>query len=404
MRILLCHNYYQQPGGEDRVFDAEGSLLESHGHKVLRYTANNDRIKNMGRVELLRRTIWSTETYDDVRVVLRRFRPDVMHCHNTFPLLSPSIYKAANEMGVPVVQTLHNYRLLCLGATLYRERKPCEECLYQKKGKPTATVKPWPGVQHLCYRQNFGASAAAAAMLQWHHWRHTWAKMVDHYIAPCKFVRQKFLEAGFSPNKISVKPNFIDPDRGEGNGNGYYAVFVGRLSPEKGIDTLLAAWSQLPENIPLRIAGDGPLADMVQKAAYNDPRIKWLGHCNAETIHATLQNAACLIMPSTWYETFGLTIVEAFAAGTPVIASRLGAMEELVTSGKTGLHFEPGNAADLTANVQRMFANTSQRFAMRLAARHEYEQLYTADINYRLLMDTYRHVGANVEFGDFINV
>ena len=389
MRVLLCHNYYQQPGGEDRVFAAEGELLESRGHEVIRYTVHNDCIEGMGRVDLLRRMLWNSQTYNELQALIRDRRPDVMHCHNTFPLLSPSAYRAARDAGVPVVQTLHNYRLLCLGATLQRNGLPCEECI----DRPTS----WPGVRHACYRHSYAASAAAAAMVQWHRWRRTWREAVDHYIALCDFSREKFIGAGFPPEKISVKPNFVYPDRGEGDGGGAYAAFVGRLSPEKGIHTLLAAWSWLRADIQLRIVGDGPLASMVDEAAAADPRITWLGACSPEEVQRTLREAACLVMPSTWYETFGLVIIEAFAAGTPVIASRMGSMRELVDHGRTGFLFGPRDDVDLADKVELLFGDRTRLAVMRRAAREEYEQRYTADINYRMLMDVYRRVGVRVE-------
>lgn len=389
MRVLLCHNYYQQPGGEDRVFAAEGELLESRGHEVLRYTAHNDCIETMSRAALLRRTLWSSEAYDDVRALVRRHRPDVMHCHNTFPLLSPSVYRAARDEGVPVVQTLHNYRLLCLNATLLRKGQPCEECVQR--------ATPWPGVRHACYRGSYTASAAAAMMLQWHRWRRTWTEAVDHYIALSEFSRRKFLDAGFPAGKITVKPNFVSSNSGAGNGDGDYALFVGRLAPEKGIHTLLAAWSWLRSDIQLRIVGDGPLAAMVDEAAAADPRITWLGQCSPAEVQATLRDAVCLVMPSVWYETFGLTITEAFAAGTPVIASRMGSMRELVADGRTGFHFTPGDGADLADKVETFFRASATRTTMRLAARREYEERYTADVNYGMLMDVYGRVGASRE-------
>ncbi len=388
MKILLCHNYYQQPGGEDRVFAAEGSLLESHGHDVLRYTRHNDGIETMGRADLLRRTLWNAEVYEDLRHLIRRHRPQVMHCHNTFPLLSPSTYQAARDEGVPVVQTLHNYRLLCLNAMLYRDGQPCEDCL----GRTVA----WPGVRHACYRDSRAASAATAAMLLWHRARRTWLKAVDHYVALCQFSRQKFLEAGFPAEKISVKPNFAHPDRGAGRG-GDYALFVGRLTPEKGLHTLLSAWSRLHAQIPLRILGDGPWAPRVAEAAAADPRISWLGHRPPDDVHAAMRGAACLVMPSQWYETFGLTIIESFAAGTPVIASRLGAMCELVDDHRTGLHFTPGDAADLAAKVEMLWDDRARLATMRCAARQEYERRYTAEVNYRLLLEVYRRAGAAID-------
>jgi glycosyltransferase involved in cell wall biosynthesis len=217
----------------------------------------------------------------------------------------------------------------------------------------------------------------------------TWSRAVDLYFTPSAFARRKFIEAGLAPARVAVKPNFIDPDPGPGTGRGGHALFVGRLSPEKGVDTLLAAWRRLDLPLPLAVVGDGPLGERVGEACRRDPRVEWLGWRAPEEVLRLAGEAACLIVPSTWYETFGRTVIEAYARGTPVLASRLGALAELVEEGRTGLLFTPGDPADLADKVRRLLADPARLALLRRAARAEYETKYTADVNYRLLLALY---------------
>jgi glycosyltransferase involved in cell wall biosynthesis len=387
MRILLCHNFYREPGGEDQVFADEGRLLESHGHEVIRYTRHNDEIESMGRWEAARATLWNRQTLEELRRLIRREQPEVLHCHNTFPLLSPSIYRAAKEAGVPVVQTLHNYRLLCPAASFLRDGRICEDCL----GKAV----PWPGVLHACYRQSRPASAAAAAMLTVHRAMKTWSRGVSRYVALSEFSRRKFIEGGLPAERIVTKPNFVDPDPGPGSGAGGYAVFVGRTAEEKGLDTLLAAWRRLSGPVALKIVGDGPLAADAATAARHDPRIEYLGRRGGGEVLAILGEAACLVFPSACYENCPKTILEAFAKGTPVIASAAGAMTEMVADGRNGFHFRRGDAQDLAAKVGALLADPVRSAAMRRAARQQYEAAYRSEFNAQRLMMIYRQAIAD---------
>lgn len=381
MKILLVHEYYRQPGGEDRVFDAESALLEEYGHEVVRYTERNERIDGMPRVPLALGALWSRRSSGRLRSLVEEERPDVVHFHNTFPLVSPSAYWAAKAAGVPVVQTLHNYRLVCPAAAFYRDGHLCEECM--------GRAVPWPGVVHACYQGSRAATGVTAAMLTLHRAVGTWKRKVDRYIALTEFARRKMVEGGLPEEKIGVKPNFVHPAPEPGGGGGGYAAFVGRLSPEKGVRTLLGAWEGMDEPVPLRIAGDGPLAGPVRRAAERDRRIEWLGHQPLERAQGLIGEAACLIVPSITYETFGRTIVEALATGTPVVASRLGAMAELVDHERTGLLFEAGDPAALAAAVVRLVNDESGTRRMREEARREYERRYTAERSHAILMETY---------------
>jgi glycosyltransferase involved in cell wall biosynthesis len=348
---------------------------------VIPYTLDNDSIDGMSRLDLASRTIWSRPAYREIRELIRRHRPAIAHFHNTFPLISPAAYYAAQAEKVRVVQTLHNFRLLCPNALFFRQGRVCEDCL----GKSI----PWPGVVHQCYRGSRAASAGVAALLSMHRALGTWHQVVDKYIALTQFSRHKFIEGGLPADKIAVKSNFVYPDPGLGAGMGKYAVFVGRLSAEKGVGTLLEAWKNVGGQLPLKIVGDGPLAALVQEAAAKDAGMEWLGSKAPEAVYALVGEASFLVLPSQCYENFPRVVIEAFAKGTPVLASRLGAMAEVVDHGRTGLHFEPGQAQDLAAKVQRLLAEPQRLLRMRQAARQEYEQKYTAQSNCRALMAIY---------------
>lgn len=381
MKILLCHNFYQLPGGEDECFRDEGRLLESLGHEVIRFTCHNDDIKGMGRLEVARKTLWNPEMYARLRELMRRERPALMHCTNTFPLISPAAYYAARAERVAVVQALHNYRLLCAGALFLRDGRACEDCL----GKSV----PWPAVAHGCYRGSRAASAVVAALQTCHRTARTWTRLVDAYYTPSRFTRDKYVQGGFPADRIAVVPSFVDPDPGPGQGRGGYAAFVGRLTPEKGVATLLEAWSQLRSPVALKVIGDGPLGEEVRRAAEKDPRIEWLGRRSRSEVLEVLGEAACLVVPSLTYETFGRTIIEAFARGTPAVVADQGATAELVDPGRTGLRFRPGDAADLATKLAGLFADPVAPAALRAAARREYEAGFTASAVMPRLLEVY---------------
>jgi glycosyltransferase involved in cell wall biosynthesis len=391
MNILLVHNSYQQPGGEDRVFQMEADLLRSHSHTVFLHRSHNDDVAQSGRAALFAKTIWNRQSYADLRRIIRENKIDLVHLHNTFPLISPSAYYAAGAEHIPVVQTLHNYRLLCPAATLYRDGAVCETCV----GKSITL----PAVFHSCYRGNKAASFASTAMLAAHRAVGTWQRKVSAYIALTHFAREKFIEGGLPEGKIRVKPNFIDPDPGVGPGAGNYALFLGRLTPEKGVRTLLNAWKIINGAMLLEIAGEGPLADETRAAAAQIPNVFLQGWLPRTHLQDMIRNAAVVIVPSEWYEPFGLAIAEAFAAGIPVIASRLGSLATMIRHRETGLLFEAGNAADLAGQVQWFLSNPNQVPAMRANARREFEANYTGERNYQLLMSIYSDAHKNRDAG-----
>jgi glycosyltransferase involved in cell wall biosynthesis len=392
MKILTVHNTYQQRGGEDTVLAAETPLLESHGHVVIHYGRDNDEIEGkngIGALAAAAETVWSFSSRTALRKILKTERPDVALFHNTFPLVSPSAYYACADAGVPVVQTLHNYRLLCPGSTFLRDGKVCELCL--------GRAMPWPSVLHGCYRESRPATLATAAMLSVHHALGTWRNKVGLYIALTEFARKKFIEGGLPAERIVVKPCFVNPDPGPRTGSGDTVLFLGRLSPEKGLRSLITAWEHLGGgaplriggNVPLRIAGDGPLREELEAEVERRgiAGIKVLGRVPHTDISAEMKRARFLVFPSEWYEGLPLTITEAFACGVPVVASRIGSMIELVEDGRTGLHFNPNDPADMAAKVEWAWSHPKEMEEMGRAARREYETKYTPEINYMRLME-----------------
>jgi glycosyltransferase involved in cell wall biosynthesis len=381
LKILLVHNSYRQRGGEDVVVMAERQLLQSQGHNVRSYGVSNDAVKGIfKKIKTAWQTPYSARSRVQIAKEISSFRPDIVHVHNFFPLLTPSIYDACQDAGVPVVQTLHNFRMICPGALLLRKGMICEECI---------SGNVYRAAVYRCYRRSFFGSLAACRMVEYHRRHNTWREKVDGFIALTDFARDKFIRAGFPADKITVKPNFLNYDPPPGKGEGGYALFVGRLSNEKGIKLLLQAWKLLSGKMPLKIAGDGPLAGWVSRETKRMPSVQWLGYHERPEVVALMQDASVLVFPSISYEGFGMSIIEAYSVGLPVIAGDLGAMSLLVADRRTGLHFRPGDARNLAAQVQWALSHPTELAGMRREARAEFETKYTAKVNYGLLMDFY---------------
>jgi glycosyltransferase involved in cell wall biosynthesis len=381
MRIIQAHNRYQQPGGEDQVAAAEAALLRSHGDEVIPFERENTAIQGRGSLGLSARAVWSRTSYREMDELIRKTRPDVLHCHNTQPLISPSIYYAAHRHGVPVVQSLHNYRLLCPNALFFREGRPCELCLHR--------TWSWPGVRHACYRGSRAASAVVGLSVGIHRVGGTWARKVARFIALSEFSKRKFIEGGLPEERMVVKPNFIFPDPGVGPRKGSSFFYIGRLSAEKGLNTLIDAWRDSCPDVPLDIAGDGPLRDDVQRAEQAIPGLRWLGHLPREQVIERLKNAYAFVFPTSCYENFPMVIAEAFACGVPVLCGTQGVAGELVRDGVTGLHFRTGCVADLGRKVRWALDHREHLLLMASAARTEFESKYTAEENYRWLLAIY---------------
>jgi len=382
MKGLVAHNFYQEPGGEDKCFAAETDLLRRNGQDLLTYTVHNDALSDMSGLRAAGAAVWNRSAYKELSALIRSQRPDVVHLHNTFPLMSPAAFWAAKAQGCAIVATLHNYRLVCPAGALVRDGRICEDC--------TARSWPWPGIVHACYRGSRPASATVASMLLTHRALGTWSRKVDTFIALSTFARRKFIEGGIPAEKIALKPNFVDPDPGPAETSRGYALFVGRLSPEKGIHTLLKAWDRQADGMVLRIVGDGPFSRAVKEASAKSDSIEGLGYRQPAEVMDLMAGAEFLIMPSLCYETFGLVTIEALARAKPVIASRLGAMAELVEDGRTGLHFAPGDPDDLADKVTWAREHPAEMRAMGQNARAVFVANYTAERNYDRLMEIYQ--------------
>jgi glycosyltransferase involved in cell wall biosynthesis len=388
MRILVLHNRYQLAGGEDTVVTAEKELLTANGNEVRLLSVASDNVRGLGaKIRTAFRVAYSRKAFHLVAEEVASFQPDIVHVHNFFPLLTPSVYDACNDKGIPVIQTLHNFRTICPGALLMRAGKICEECLFGS---------PYRAGLHRCYRNSLIGSLAVARMVDYHRKHGTWLKNVDRFIALTEFAKTRFVTAGFPAEKIDVKPNFTrDVETLSDSGTRAGALFVGRLSPEKGIGTLMKAWRLLA--VPLLVVGDGPLQEVV-----GTPRIgklAFIGRRSVDDVAAEMEKASFLVMPSECYETFGLVIIEAFAHSLPVIASRLGSMAKIVVDGVTGLHFEAGNADDLAAKVRWATEHPEEMRVMGDNARKEYVRKYTPEVNYCQLMSIYEEAIKNKEKG-----
>jgi exopolysaccharide biosynthesis WecB/TagA/CpsF family protein len=389
MKILIVHNEYQNRGGEDCVVAAESRLLANAGHEIVYYGRTNHEIGHPSLIQaasLASNAIWSRDSYRAIRELIIRERPDVAHFHNTFPLISPSAYSACRDSGVPVVQTLHNYRLLCPRADLLRDGRLCEDCV----GKWSS----WPGVVHACYRESRAATSAVAAMLAVHRTLGTWQKKVDVYIALSEFARRKFLEGGLPDHKIVVKGNFVEKSNCVDSGlrpAEEYGIYVGRLAPEKGLRQLLEAWKASGASLRLRIVGDGPLRAQLELDRQNLdlPNVEFAGHLDHERALDAVQHARFLALPSQCYEAFPMVIAEAYACGVPVIAANHGAMAEMVEDGRTGLLFAPGNSQDLAAKIRLACTEAARLAEMGIAARAKFDREYAAESNLARLLSIY---------------
>jgi glycosyltransferase involved in cell wall biosynthesis len=391
-RILVLHNRYKQPGGEDGVVAAEARLLRSAGHEVELLEADNTEIRGLRTLAAAGSAIYSLSSRARVAAAIARFQPDVMHCHNLFPLLSTSVYDAARKAGVPIVQTLHNFRMQCVNGLLLESGQVCERCV----GKSF----PYPAVRLGCYQGSVAASAAAATAIASNTARRTYLDKVDIFIALSEFCRNKFLEFGLPASRVVIKPNFLDVDPSEGDpcdvdSGRRHILFAGRIAPEKGLSTLLQAWPLVrASGVTLRIVGDGPDAAGLRSFSAGDPTVEWLGRLPQQEVRKQMRSAVALAVPSLWYEGFPLVVIEAFAAGTPVVASEIGSLPGIVGAGRAGLLVPPGSASDLARALNQLVAHPDEARAMGERARSVYEQQYTAATNLAMLEAVYDRAGA----------
>jgi glycosyltransferase involved in cell wall biosynthesis len=384
MRIVVVHNRYRsaQPSGENLVVEQETSMLRNAGHEVVPYERASDDIIGSSLVRralVPGRVVWSPEDLRRLARLLEEVHPHVVHVHNTFPLISPSILEACRAYGVPVVATLHNFRLMCANAQLLRDGRPCDLCVGHV---------PWRAVVHRCYRDSAAATIPVAVGIQVHQRRQTWIRGVTTFIALTEFVRQQYVAGGFPGDRIRVKPNFVPRPRRRRASAGSRFLFLGRLSPEKGVDVLLDAWA--PELGQLLIVGDGPSRrELEALAAHHGDSVRFAGSQPRERCMELLADTRALIVASRAYETFGLAVVEAYAHGVPAVAPALGGFTDLIREGRTGLLFSPGDPDDLHRKLLQI-ADPEQSMEMGRGAWCRYEAAYTPERNLATLLAIYR--------------
>lgn len=381
MRVMMVHNRYRERGGEDSVFDAEARLVAERGHAVHVIEHGNREIEAWGPLEGFQRVVWNRAAARELLEAIASFRPDVLHVHNVFHALSPSVYHAARRAGVPVVQTLHNYRLFCLNGLFFRDGSICERCMRRP---------PWPGVRYRCYRGTVSGSLAVATMLLVHRALRTWRRGVTTYVTCSQHSLERLAACGMEKARLRVKPHFLADDPGEGEEvREPYLLYVGRYAEEKGLRTLISAMERMGHReVRLVLCGDGPLREAVVRGA--GPRVTDAGWVSREGLWRHLRRCSLLVFPSELPETFGMSIIEAFATGTPVVAGRLGAQAELVEDGVQGLHFTPGDAKDLARKMDVLLGDPAKRRQMGSRARLAYVNRYSASRNAAQLESIYR--------------
>ncbi|MFG0287638.1 MAG: glycosyltransferase family 4 protein [Rhodopirellula sp. JB044] len=391
MRILLVHSYYRLRGGEDVVFEAEAKMLESFGHEVYCYTKNNEDLVGKSRLTNVKNTIWNQTVANEITALIDQHGIEFVHFHNTFPSISPLAIRAAHRAGAVTVQTLHNSRPLCAAGVCYRDHQPCTDCVQSTFG--------YSAIRHACFHDSRMATGAVVLKNYIHRVRHTYLNFLDVAIAPTHYVRERYQASTVPYCPIAVKPHFLETNLTEGDGSGGYAMFVGRLSEEKGLRTLLDAWPKLKQRLDLKIVGKGPLEGEV-RARSSQPtrsdhtanagnRITYLGQLSQEQVYDAMGNAALLVLPSHCAESFGRVVIEAFAKGTPVVCANQGGQAELVHPGVGGT-FISGDAIDLAKVIDSLVGAPDRSLsAMRTDARREYERHYTAEINHEQLQRIY---------------
>ena len=380
--ILQVHNRYQIPGGEDTVAENERRLLEAQGHRVVRYFRDNKEMKDFSLLQKLLlpvTTVFNPRTYREVRRLIRTEHIDIVHVHNTLNLISPSVYYAALAEGVPVVQTVHNFRLLCPGATFYRDGHICEDCLHGGLGC---------AVKHSCYRGSRLQTLACVISTKIHRMTGIYGKL--NYICLTEFNREKLLNLKqVRPERVHVKPNFVEndpepilPEERRRN----QMVFAGRLEKLKGVDVLLKSWKLLGENAPqLILCGTGPLEDWCRDYTREHAvqNVQMRGFTPNAEVRRLMAQSRALILPTRCYEGFPVSIVEAFSVGTPVMCSDLGNAGSIVTEGVTGRKFQPDSPEDLARAVGTSGGMCESTYAQYLSG-------YTAERNYETLEAIYR--------------
>lgn len=379
MRILVVHHRYRVRGGEDQAVDREVALLRDAGVEVELWERDSKEIVGyLAKMRAAREIPYSEQSRDELAQLIANFQPRLVHVHNFFPTFTPSIYDACVAAKLPVVQTLHNFRIFCASGVLSRNGKPCELCL----GGSTL-----PALRYACYQDSRMSTFAMTRMINQHRANNTWNQKVDAFIALSNFSASKFAQGGLQRDKIHVKPNFAFPPPADTlRASELYALYVGRLSEEKGIRTLLKAWESM--EIPLWIVGDGPLRAEVESK--KNKWIKVLGEMPSQSVMRIMGKAEFLVVPSECYENFPVVVAEAFSMGLPVVGSRLGALAEIVRHEKNGLHFEAGNSQNLRSVAFKLAREPNLHTKLSEGARADYLEKYTPQANLKMLLEIYQ--------------
>lgn len=402
MKILIVHNYYRRrsPGGEDVVVDAERDLLREAGHEVLTYTRSNEEMDEaslLDRIRVAAALQGMTRSNRDIQRLIAENHPEIVHVHNTFPLIGDSIFDLCRRLRVPTVQTLHSFRPSCLATTHYRAGAVCESCV---PGLYAA------GVEHQCYRRSRWASRLVSIAQARSHHRHRQGGGADRYLLLSHFAARRLAGIAFPSERVQVRPNFVtlpadlDPETcALAAQRAPYAIFTGKIAAEKGVSTLLRAWRQLAD-VPLVIVGDGPeMAEMRSKAEQSNLPIEFLGFQPRERSLAWVSAAAMQVVPSEWFEGMPLVILEAWALSVPVVASRLGGCAELLAEDTRGLGFRAGDAADLATQVRRLWADPLLGAQLAKAGRDQFTSAHTPAQGLRSLLEVYRSTMESARHG-----
>lgn len=379
MKILLVHNYYKEAGGEDRVVQLEKELLERHGHDVTTYYRSNDEIKGLWKIaKTLIQLSYSKKSKREFCEILKQTKPDVVHIHNFFMVITPSIVDACWESNIPVVMTLHNYRIVSPNAILFHKGRIDENSLQQSA---------YRCLFHRCYRRSIILTWAVARMIEYHRRRNTWNTRVTRFIVLTEFAKRKFIQGGIREERIAVKPNFIPPaDLPSNIEKEDYYVFVGRLSEEKGLKLLLRSWRKIDKAI--EIIGTGPLHRMVDQESDLQRNLHPRGFLPREETLRILSRAKALVFPSIWFEGFPMVLLEAFSVLTPVICSRIGGLPEIVIDEFNGLLFEPGSEDSLREVVARFENDPKLQRRLSLNCGSNLDRC-SPEHNYQLLSEVY---------------
>tara|TARA_Y100001970_G_scaffold293548_1_gene441131 strand:- start:1538 stop:2698 length:1161 start_codon:yes stop_codon:yes gene_type:complete len=380
MKILLVHNFYKIRAGEHSVFQNEMNLLKDNNHNVITYHKDNKNINSFfSKLDSFLNIVFSKKIYKEFNELLKKEKPDIIHVHNFFPLITPSVFFAAYDNKIPIIQTLHNYRHICPSAILMHKNK-----IYEK----SITSGVFSTVFDKVYKNSYLGTFALAKMINYHKKKNTWNSKVNKFIALTHFSKSKFEEAGFLSHKISVKPNFVFDIKKDDIKKEKFGLFVGRIGEEKGIKILIEAWKNI--NYPLIIAGSGPLENELK--CLNQKNINFIGNQDKKKIIELMNSATFLVIPSIWYEGFPMVILEAYSAGLPVIGSKIGSVGEVVNDNITGLHFEPNNSKDLSDKVNKLINNDSLLEKLSFNAREEYLNKFIPQKNYNELIHIYNEV------------